>query len=363
MSCINENYMEYSIMATNRCNLKCKHCINRGLRDKAPELEPDAEKVISYIQSDISKHRYEPVVITFYGGEPLLALDFISAVVAGTRNLSPMYNVFTNGIMVLERNLELLNRMHMVSISIDGDREEYDRVRGKGTHNKVLGNYLALKSAMKSNVIAFVTLTLRSDVYASVTGLKEHFNNIFWFLENSAGGSPGELEAFIGNYRNGVRRLLDDWIDGMKKGKVRGFIPFQGLYDIIRKKHEYSGMPCGIGNNFQAIAIDGSVYSCEDSYHNNIGSITGGVDIKKAREKSDFSICGNCEVRQVCAGRCFIPHLNFSGEKVRFYCECTKTLIGSYRERLPEIEKLIADKIIREELLLNRLTRFTDVIP
>ena len=172
-----------------------------------------------------------------------------------------------------------------------------------------------------------------------------------------------EANEFVKEYALGLDRLLELWLTNLREGKVLKLIPFQGLYDMLEHKHVYTGLPCGIGSNFQAIAIDGAVYSCEDSYHNRLGSIDEGVNMKNSRTDYSFDICKECGIKNICAGRCVIPHLQYDREKVEFYCKCSKMLVEKYRKALPEIKQLVADGVVKEEELLNRLTRFTDVMP
>jgi len=352
--------MEYSIMTTNRCNLQCVYCINSDRR-RQTSLKADAGKIISHIKNDVRQHMYDPVVVTFYGGEPLMEQGLISDIMAGLKDLTPLYNIFTNGTLISANNLPLLERMNMISISIDGVEQEHDRTRGKGTYRKILDNYLSVKDQVRDKVLAFVTITPESSVYDSVMGLVDKFNNIFWFLENS--DNQKNLPAFLERYDRDLVRLLDWWLSQLEIGEVPHLVPFQGLYDILEKKHVYSGLPCGIGENFQALAIDGSIYTCEDSYHNRIGSVEEGADMSKSQHHYDFEICRNCEVKAICAGRCVVPHLNFSSEKVGFYCQCSKMIINKFKKVLPEINNLIKQGTISEAAVLNRLTRFTDVIP
>lgn len=353
--------MEYSIMTTNRCNLSCAYCINSDRRRTEPARKADAKRIIAHIKKDVKEHAYDPVVITFYGGEPLLESGLIAEVMEGAAELEPLYNIFTNGTLITRGNLPLLKRMHMVSVSVDGDEKLHDASRGAGSHRRVMENYLPLKSELGGNVLAFVTVTPRTRLEDSILPLIGNFENIFWFLENS--DSRDGLDRFLKEYGAGLDALLGLWMDGLRKGKVQKLIPFQGLYDMLEHKHEYSGLPCGIGSNFQAIAIDGSVYSCEDSYHNKLGSIDGGVTMNKARDSHNFEICAECGIKAVCAGRCVIPHMNYGREKVEFYCECSKMLVEKYRNVLPEIKQLVANGTVKEGDILNRLTRFTDVMP
>jgi len=361
LSCIKDTFMEYSIMTTNRCNLRCSYCINSSRRSHNNSKSADADKIIAHIIKDSAENSYDPVVITFYGGEPLLEQGLIEKIMSETAGLNPHYNIFTNGTLVSRDNLAILNKMNLISISIDGEKEKHDATRGKGSFDKTMRGYRSVKKDLKSSTLAFITATPKTRIFDSVMGVINEFDNVFWFLENSNRASG--LDGFLKDYSAGLDGLLAFWMENLRAGRIYNLVPFQGLYDIIEQKHIYTGLPCGIGDNFQAIAIDGSVYSCEDSYHNRIGDIYSSVDIGKAREKYSFSVCGECEIKSICAGRCVIPHMNYDASKVRFYCECSKLLIGKFRRVLPEIKALVRVGIIDEHGLINHIARFTDVIP
>lgn len=245
MSCIKDTYMEYSIMTTNRCNLKCAYCINSDRRRSGAGKKADGGKIINHILSDVKMNKYDPVVITFYGGEPLMEEGLVAEIMDGTKELTPLFNMFTNGTLLSADKLAMLNKMQMISISIDGDREQHDKTRGEGSYDKIIKNYDLLKDNLKAKVIAFLTVTPDMSVYRSVTGLLDKFSDIFWFLENS--DRKEGLEKFLESYSSDLDMLLKLWIDNMKRGKVLGLIPFQGLYDVLEEKHVYTGLPCGIG--------------------------------------------------------------------------------------------------------------------
>ena len=67
-----------TLVAFYGCPLDCKHCINRHCRqDKTTRLSMSSDDLISLVEKDNIYFKMTGGGITFGGGEPLLAADFI----------------------------------------------------------------------------------------------------------------------------------------------------------------------------------------------------------------------------------------------------------------------------------------------
>ena len=132
---------------TYRCNLKCQFCYQRrqvdhlGVRatDKARELAADQIKKII---------RQTPwwSLIVFTGGEPLLRKDALDIVTYAARKRR--CHIVTNGTYITPKVAEVLvdSGVMSVGISIDGDRELPDAVRGvPGTFERALRAITAIR--------------------------------------------------------------------------------------------------------------------------------------------------------------------------------------------------------------------------
>lgn len=80
----------------------------------------------------------------------------------------------------------------------------------------------------------------------------------------------------------------------------------------------------------------------------------------KLSSKNHANFCPNCDIKEICGGRCFKASL-FSTEKFRFYCDMTKILVKEIQEKIPHIESLIQNKIINIKDLEPYF--FTEEIP
>lgn len=122
---------------TDRCNLKCKHCIASAV-DSRGEDPLDTEEWKNIIKQLV---KAKPEEITFTGGEPLLRKDFIELLkftkgCCGDTKLI----LSTNGILINDKNIkDITENVDTIAISLDGyDDESCAKVRGEGVYSKVI---------------------------------------------------------------------------------------------------------------------------------------------------------------------------------------------------------------------------------
>jgi MoaA/NifB/PqqE/SkfB family radical SAM enzyme len=124
---------------TNKCNLRCKYCyanVDDRFDDKDIKDIPTEE----WLKLIDDSYRLGARYFHLYGGEPLLRID-IDKIIYHCLNKKTMVEILTNGHLVPNK-IKLIRKIHSVCISLDGDREHNDSVRGKG-------NYLAVENAVR----------------------------------------------------------------------------------------------------------------------------------------------------------------------------------------------------------------------
>lgn len=116
----------FFITLTMNCNLECKYCYGEAC-DCFYDLEDDI--TVDYNVPENISYKIEDLIlflkkdpnanIIFYGGEPLIEKNILSLYI----NKLPAKNMLlhTNGILLNEINSEDINKIHTISISIDGD--------------------------------------------------------------------------------------------------------------------------------------------------------------------------------------------------------------------------------------------------
>ena len=136
-----QNFLDLHIV--DFCQLDCKHCyLNKGNR----VIPLDMLRAISedFLKTDFPLPRSELILSS---SEPLLHPKFVEACNI-IRKLKGHITMSTNGISI-PKFIHIFQRNNGIQVSIDGDRETYDRIRGKGSYDKAIG---ALESPREDGI-------------------------------------------------------------------------------------------------------------------------------------------------------------------------------------------------------------------
>ncbi len=256
---------EVIISVTNRCNLRCAMC-------QIPEAGNYGEMAKNELEAIISDAvKLNPNSIVFSGGEPLLRHDIFELI--GFANKQMVNTCLTsNGTLIDDSVAARLasSGVGVVNISIEGDEDVHNSLRGKGAFKKAV---YALESLSRNKVETTIAAVVCKQNYRSlapvvelahkfgVTTIKfQPFNEIFLIEKNRKHGffppqsSLSEIEQNIEE----VIRLADKY--GIAVNPV----------DYLRNIPRYL---CGVwhpepSHNCSAIwrscpvSPDGSVYLC-----------------------------------------------------------------------------------------------------
>lgn len=129
------NMLRYPISAfieiTSKCNLRCVHCYNNsGICDNDMDFNFIIDLLDDFERNDV-------VALTLSGGEPLLYSNISKLLCYIKDNTSMRISLNTNGILLNDQryiDLLLKNEVRTIQISLDGNREMHDFIRGKGTY-------------------------------------------------------------------------------------------------------------------------------------------------------------------------------------------------------------------------------------
>lgn len=205
------------LIITNKCNLKCVHCINSAGENDVLELPFETIKNLI----DDAVHSKIPV-LDINGGEPFVRNDLDNildyAISKGMKT-----QVTTNGTLITNQWLQKYKgKVSALRISIDSPFPEvHDKFRGAaGSFEKTLNNVI---NARKNGFLVQIQTTisrLNQDsiekmvelmVKCDVTAL-----NVLFLVPAGKGAelskevlSPKELKQFILNYHNIKKRLIE----------------------------------------------------------------------------------------------------------------------------------------------------------
>lgn len=136
-----------TLSCTYRCNLKCRHCQSENDRDK-PDIP--TERFLRLIDEIAEAGATK---VGFTGGEPLVRKDF-GDLVRRCRERRLLVSVVSNGWLVKKR-MDALEGISLLFLSVDGNREVHDRIRGPGSWDK----FLEAAAAAKEHGIPVAALT------------------------------------------------------------------------------------------------------------------------------------------------------------------------------------------------------------
>lgn len=342
------NTPQITFEITEKCNLSCRYCgYGKLYNNKDPRsnrsLKPkDAQAVLMYIkglwETGYSTTEDDIIYISFYGGEPLLNMDFIKSCVSYIEehlcgfNKTFVYSLTTNAILLpkymdyfAEKNFKLL-------ISLDGD-EQGSSYRQYHTGEPAFTDIIAAVNLLrkkypiyyKDSVNFNSVLSNRSTVESINNFILSEFGKVPSISEiNDTGINPDYKDEFKAMYRNkedsmmGVHKT-DNFLDDPRFDSIARYMqlhsPFfyMGYEELLFGKKQRKTIPTGTCLPFGKkifITVGGKIMPCERiGYQYFLGIIKDGeIDIdfeaiaKKYNEYYTMSenICKCCAARKSC---------------------------------------------------------------
>ncbi|MCD6464278.1 radical SAM protein, partial [Candidatus Woesearchaeota archaeon] len=150
--CNNKKIESIVLNVTEACNFRCKYCIYSGLYKGERTHSFKSMNLDTALKSldVLLPHTSDLLVVSFYGGEPLLNFNLIKAVTEYLdKNLKGsskklVYSLTTNG-SLLARHLDfLIEKEFQIAVSIDGPKALHDSrrlyVNGRKSFDDVYSN-------------------------------------------------------------------------------------------------------------------------------------------------------------------------------------------------------------------------------
>lgn len=136
--------LRVEIHITKMCNLRCIHCYTdfQKLKDVKEPSTQEWKALIDELYGCGLRW------LRFLGGEPLMR-DDIGELIDHCHQKGIVCDLNTNGYFLKKKVKELKN-LSSICISIDGDRESNDKVRGKGCYDRIIE---AIEVANKNNLL------------------------------------------------------------------------------------------------------------------------------------------------------------------------------------------------------------------
>jgi uncharacterized protein len=247
---------------TDACNLRCKYCGYGEFYDDYDKREDKmfnvqaAFRLIDYLASYWNSTRNisvnKNVYISFYGGEPLINMEFIKTIVNYIENLNCPYRTFTfsmtTNALLLKKYMDyLVEHRFSLLISLDGNNYNTSyRVdkAGKPAFQRIIKNVNALQEKypayFEEKVNFNAVLHNRNSVAEIFRFMKEKYNKIPSIGElNNTGIRPDKIELFMKTYRNSTESLhQSENYNAIEKEMFLKTPDYRSLATFI---HQYSG--------------------------------------------------------------------------------------------------------------------------
>lgn len=158
--------LHLTLAPTMGCNFNCTYCFEpekfrKNMSIMTLEVQ---DAIVNLIERLLKKGEIKTVSISWFGGEPLLALNVIVALSHRIIALCEQYqcqfhgNITTNGFSLNPKAIEQLQtcRISFLKISLDGPPAVHDQRRilrnGRGTFQRILENIIAASNFFKVNI-------------------------------------------------------------------------------------------------------------------------------------------------------------------------------------------------------------------
>lgn len=150
--------MSLTIAPTMACNFRCVYCFEKGQYYNEVMSEETMYNVLKYIKEH-AEH-LQLLNVTWYGGEPLLAIKQIEWLakeileIAKKNNIQYNSSIVTNGYLLNKDIAKKLKYLGVgdIQITIDGSKEVHDKRRplanGKGTFDTIIQNLYNIKGIL-----------------------------------------------------------------------------------------------------------------------------------------------------------------------------------------------------------------------
>ncbi len=318
-----DRLMQLSLSVTELCNLRCAYCphTHGGLEWQRPHgsqimTKETAEKAVREFLSR-SQATDEPT-ISFYGGEPFLALEIIIHVSDLVRNELGRHDVRlivdTNGTQLLREEIVIgIQEYHWdLQISLDGPADVHDRERvtgdGAGTHTEIiegLRQLLRVDPKIHQRLRFQATVAQATDLIKVVDWYAEFplYREFGISADPNVGISMADLRG-TGRSEEGDAAafavLWDRYVKARSKGAKARVDPVSSAMfdpDLVRFYHrQRDAMPdivapsgcCRAGQRRLHVTPDGSYRVCERVGNAMvIGNTETGLDVAAAQEVTD----------------------------------------------------------------------------
>lgn len=305
------------------CNLRCRYCFAGtgpfgGAREQMSFEVGQAAIDLLLLESG-KRHQLE---VDFFGGEPLLNWEVVKQLVEyGERAAAQCgkdihFTLTTNGVELSQEKRDYLNQKEIaVVLSLDGRPEVNDRMRGKGTHERIVPNFLELVKG-RNNQNYYLRGTFTGNNLDFTEDVKHMYDLGFRELSvEPVVGAEGDYQLTEGDLpqiKAEYERLAAYYLE-----KKQSTDPFTFFHFEVNLDHgpclpkRLTG--CGAGFDYFAVTPTGEIYPCHQFVGRPdylMGDVFSGIAKQQLQQEFGAATlykkegCAQCWSRFYCSGGC-----------------------------------------------------------
>ncbi len=328
---------------TDRCDLACTHCY----RDKVkPDLPLESlKKIFENFRRLRDSMPQKKARVQIAGGEPLLS-EHLFSVLDLVASAGYQSRILTNGVSIDNAAAKAIavHGCRIVQISIDGDADTHDAVRGAGNYQRAVDG--ARRLGEHGVEVTFAMTLTRANMErtgAVFEAAKRYAKRVSFHRVVPCGRGAAQKGALLAGAD--IKRVFDG-IYALKNSPGAPQVP---LRDPLWKPYircpgtEPFVNGCSVGYGGICVESDGDVYPCRrmpiklgNALTDDLADIWAGEPISRMRDRDLLKgRCGRCPLRWKCGGcRAVAWALNGDAFAEDPQCFCNLPLAESLAYRL-----------------------------
>ena len=358
-----DRHLGLTIAPTSDCNFRCAYCYEKDSITNSYMNEETQENIINLVNQNSSY--ISELSVTWYGGEPLLAMDIIEKLsiqfmkICEENDIEYNAGIITNGYYLSKENVQKLNKYKVttIQVTIDGDEKIHNKRRphkdGSGTYAKIIGNLVE-----NYDIIEPLVMRINTD--------KSNMNSPYKVVDDLISNNLQEkVTPYIGLIEND-----NDCYSSSLCMNREEFSEIDFEFDEVLKKKGFKlnilkrypariNTACGADRlNTYVINANGDLYKCWSDIgiiERKIGNINEETPISK--NLLDYILydptknikCKECKVLPLCMGGCPSKVKN----NIEDRCASEKYKLKLYLAEVAENIKKEKDKVKEKEEVFN----------
>lgn len=305
---------------THRCNLRCTHCYQESHQAPEPEFN-DLLNILDQFHRFLDAPKAsggKPVRghVTITGGEPFVRDDFPDLLEIFHNNRKKYsFAVLTNGTLIDDDTAGYLATLNprFVQLSMDGDRNTHDQIRGTGNFDRTVA---ALERLIRAGVRTLVSFTAGKNnfhEFKSVAGLGRRLGvNRVWADRLVPIGSGADCRDLVLSPED-----TRSFFNIMKKEQIKARLSFfrrtevamhRALQFLVSKNRPYH---CTAGDTLLTVMPNGDLFPCRrmpvrvgNLFETPLSELYDHAPLlKRLRHQEEFDDqCQGCRFVKTCRG-------------------------------------------------------------